>query len=128
LLSPLLVAVLRVRAEAKRYRTQLRAAEAERDELRATIEGLQRSTVEAHLHGTGVKPEALWAVAKPADLLADDGTVDASLLHAAMQRARDTLGLAPPTAGFSPLEGRYPGPPRPSGGLDGMAAAIMRRT
>lgn len=65
-------------AEAARYRTQLRAAEAQRDALAARVDALHRASVERlageHLAVAG----DVWSVggAELADLLDDGGDVD----------------------------------------------------
>jgi len=83
--------------EAARYRRQLRAVEADRDALTARVEALQRSQVEARVEVLGVKPAALWAAGvEVADLLADDGTVDAEKVTQAVTQVRDTFGIRQP--------------------------------
>lgn len=78
-----------------RYRVQLREAEAERDQLRANVEALQRAEVE-RIAGTQIqKPGALWsAEVQLADMLDDAGTVDPAKVKSAVSSARETLGLA----------------------------------
>lgn len=83
----------------RRYREQLRAAEAERDTLRQTVETMQRAEVERLAAGHLKKPAALWtAGVELASLLGDDGTVDPERVLAAAQAARDQLGLEDPQA------------------------------
>lgn len=115
--------------EAAKYRRRLRDAEAERDTLKATVESLQRAEVERQAAGDGLKPAALWSSAELGDLLADDGTVDAARVSAAVAVAREQLGIPnpPPRGNYVKGEGRSPGrPPRPSG-LDAMVGAVMGR-
>jgi len=82
-----------------RYREQLRAAEAERDVLRHTVETMQRSEVERLAAEHLTKPAALWtAGTELAGLLAEDGTVDPERVHAAARDAREQLGLEDPQA------------------------------
>lgn len=71
----------------------------ERDTLAAQVEALQRQQVEAAISLTGVKPQAVWAVTQLADLLSEDGTVSTELVAAAVQTARDQLGVQPITKG-----------------------------
>lgn len=83
----------------RRYREQLRAAEAERDTLRNTVETMQRAEVERLAASHLKKPAALWtAGVELASLLGDDGTVDPERVLAAAQAARDQLGLEDPQA------------------------------
>lgn len=77
-----------------RYRVQLREAEAERDQLAATVEALQRSEVERIAGKTIKQPAALWAAGVAlADLLGDDGRVDTAKVESAAADARANLGL-----------------------------------
>lgn len=84
-------------SEAAKYRRKLREAEAERDTLAQRLEAVQRQQVEALLGG--VKPEALWAVAELAELLTDEGTIDADKVSAAIDAARERFGIAKPSPG-----------------------------
>jgi hypothetical protein len=98
-----------------RYRTQLREAEAERDQLRTTVETIQRAEVERVASQTIKKPEALWANgAELASLIDEHGAVDAAAVTAAAEAARDTLGLQPIRHGYVPTEGRVVGQPAPA--------------
>lgn len=77
-----------------RYRRQLRETEAERDTLRGRVEALQRGEVARLAAAEEIKAEALWASgAQLADLLAEDGTVDAAKVDAAIKAAAESLGL-----------------------------------
>lgn len=83
----------------RRYREQLRAAEAERDTLRRTVETMQRTEVERLAAEHLTKPAALWtAGVELASLVGEDGTVDADRVLAAAQDARQQLGLEDPQA------------------------------
>ncbi|GAA3680789.1 hypothetical protein FB459_2876 [Yimella lutea] len=96
--------------EAARYRRKLRAAEGERDTLRATVERLQRAEVE-RLAGVHLsKPEGLWAAGVSlADVLDEDGNADAEKITQACRDASDRLGLSRPRPGnIVPKEGRNP--------------------
>lgn len=78
-----------------RYRIQLRETEAERDQLAAKVEALQRAEAERLAAKVIQKPGALWATdTSIADLLADDGTVDPQKVTKAATAAQQTLGLA----------------------------------
>ena len=93
--------------EAK-YRVQLREAEAQRDALAATVEAMQLLRGRERIAGATIqKPSALWAAGCPlADLLNDDGTVDARKVTAAASAAQQSLGLAATRpGGFVPREG-----------------------
>lgn len=77
-----------------RYRTQLRAAEAEREELRSQVESLQRAQVDAAIAAYGIKPKAVWAAGTAlADLLGENGLPDAAKVKAAVTAARDEFGI-----------------------------------
>ena len=77
-----------------RYRTQLRATEAERDGLAARIEAMQRTEVERIAGNVIQKPDALWATDTAlADLLDDTGAVDPDKVKAAAHAAKEALGL-----------------------------------
>ncbi len=79
-----------------RYRVQLREAEAERDQLRATVEALQRAEVERLAGRMIQKPGALWAAnIALSDLLDDAGTVEPTKVTEAVKTAQKELGLAP---------------------------------
>lgn len=83
-----------------RYRVQLRETEAERDQLAATVEALQRAEVERLAAKTIQKPSALWAAQTPlADLLDDDGAVDPQKVTKAASAAQQSLGLAATRSG-----------------------------
>jgi hypothetical protein len=77
-----------------RYRVQLRETEAERDQLRGTVEALQRAEVERIAGKTIKQPAGLWAAGVALDDLLDDtGKVDATKVDAAVTAARGALGL-----------------------------------
>lgn len=78
--------VERLRKENAAYRDRAKAAE-------TTVSALQRQTAEQKITAAGMKPEAVWAVTKLGDVLDDQGAVDGTKLAAAMQAARDTLGI-----------------------------------
>lgn len=97
-------------AEAMKYRHRAKQAEAERDELREQVETLQRAEIDRIAEAEQVRPSALWASgAQMPDLLDDDGGVDVDKVTAAVQHARDELGLAPPKPSHHvPREGNQP--------------------
>lgn len=117
--------------EAAKYRRQLREAEAERDQLRANVETLRRRDAEGMVAETLASPKLLWALgATPADLIGDDGTVDAGKVRAVADAVLAEYGEGVRwrrdwRGGRSPLEGRAP---RNSNGprttADGFAAAF----
>ncbi|KUH97952.1 hypothetical protein AU190_22265 [Mycolicibacterium acapulense] len=72
----------------------------------ATVTALQQQAADKAIKAAGLKPRAVWAVAQLADVLADDGTVDAAKLSAAISTAKAELGVAPPKRT----------PPRPGAG------------
>ncbi|MCL1869771.1 MAG: hypothetical protein FWF90_05090 [Promicromonosporaceae bacterium] len=86
--------------DAARYRTALREVEAERDALVAQLDAVRREVVENMAAKVVAQPSAVWAAGvNLADLLADDGRVDADKAHAAITSAADALGLAGPPLG-----------------------------
>lgn len=115
--------------EAAKYRRRLREAEIERDQLSDRVESLQRAEVERLASADGLRPAALWASgAELADLLGDDGTVNAPKVSAAIGSAREQLGIpAPPVGPRVPKEGRSPGRPAKPSGRDAMIATVMGR-
>lgn len=92
--------------EAK-YRIQLRETEAERDQLRTTVENLQRAEVERLAAASIRKPTALWSTdVELSSLLDDAGRVDPDKVNAATKAAVETLGLAAkPAGGYVAREG-----------------------
>ncbi|BBZ60142.1 hypothetical protein [Mycolicibacterium monacense] len=79
-----------------RYRLQLREVQAERDQLRGTVEALQRAEVERIAGQQLQKPQAIWAAdVKLAGLLDEDGRVDPAKVTEAADVASQALGLAP---------------------------------
>lgn len=84
----------RASREAARYRRQLRDVEGERDALRAQLDAIRRVEVDAQVARLGVKPAAVWASGVTlADVVAEDGTVDADRVAAAVAAARERFGL-----------------------------------
>ncbi len=115
--------------EAAKYRRRLREAETERDRLAEQVVSLQRAEVERLAMAGDLRPAALWASgAELAGLLGDDGTVDAAKVTAAIEAAREQLGIPkPPVGPRVPREGRSLGrPPKPSG-KEAMIATVMGR-
>lgn len=114
--------------EAAKYRRRLRAAEAERDALKGTVEAMQRAEVERLATADGLKPAALWAGAELAGLLGDDGTVDGAKVAAAIGAAREQLGIpVPPVGPRVPREGQpLSRGPKPTG-RDAMVGVVMGR-
>lgn len=115
--------------EAARYRRRLREAETERNQLAERVEALQRAEVERLAGVDGLRPAALWASgAELAELLGDDGTVDATKVSGAIGAARAQLGIpAPPVGPRVPKEGRSPGRPAKPSGREAMVASVMGR-
>lgn len=82
--------------EAAKYRRQLREAQAERDELRTQLEALRRAEVDRLVTDAKLKPAAVWAAGTElGNLLAENGTVDATKVAAAVAATRETLGISP---------------------------------
>lgn len=114
--------------EAAKYRRRLREAEAQRDQLAGQVEAMQRAEVERLATADGLKPAALWAGAELAGLLADDGTVDGAKVSAAIEAAREQLGIpAPPVGPRVPNEGRSPVRPAKPSGREAMVGIVMGR-
>lgn len=92
--------------EAK-YRVQLRETEAERDQLRGTVEAMQRTEVERIAGASIQKPSAIWSSdVELGSLLDDTGKVDPLKVAAAAKRATEDLGLATKRpGGYVPREG-----------------------
>lgn len=86
-------------AEAARWRRKLRDAEGERDALAQRLEAVQRQSVEGLLTASGVKAQAVFAVAELADLLGEDGSIDTDKVGQAVEAAREKFGIAKPTKG-----------------------------
>jgi len=64
-------------AEAKKYRQRAQAAEAERDELRARLDTLQRAEVERIAADTLADPADLWTTGTTiTDYLTEEGNID----------------------------------------------------
>lgn len=74
-----------LRAEAAKHRTKARAAEAERDKLAATVATFQRAEVEKLAASRLTAATDLWVGGVTLEgLLAEDGTVDAAKVSAAV--------------------------------------------
>jgi hypothetical protein len=64
-----------------RYRTQLRAAEAERDQLRQRLDARDRADVERMIASKLIDPSDLWAAGVTlADLVDDSGEISPQLV------------------------------------------------
>lgn len=82
--------------EAAKYRRQLREVETHRDALAAQLDALRRAEVGRLAAAASVKPEAIWAAGHELNaLLADDGTVSADLVAAAIAATREAFGIRP---------------------------------
>lgn len=103
-------------SEAARYRRKLRETEGQLEQARTQLEALQRQHVESLLTATGVRPDAVWAVADLVDLVDQTGAVDAEAVAAAVETARQKFGIAPISKGVHvPAAGKAPsGPPPPT--------------
>lgn len=82
-------------AEAAKYRRRLRDTETQLAEANQRIEALQRQQVDALIEAAGVKPAAVWTVAQLDTLLTEEGTVSVEAVTAAIDEARNTLGITP---------------------------------
>gem|GEM_PF-6343849 len=91
--------------EAARYRTQLREAEAERDDARAQLARIQGTMLARALARADVTPEAVAAAGYGfANLADDDGNLDADKLTAAVADTAARIGVR---AGTTPDRGLY---------------------
>jgi hypothetical protein len=80
--------------EAAKYRRKLREAEGERDQLAQQLTAMRRSQIDAQASDMGIKPAALWASGTQLeDMLGDDGVPDPEKITAAVNAARNTLGI-----------------------------------
>jgi hypothetical protein len=84
--------------EAARYRTQLRAAQADLETVRGQVSALQAAAVTRELDALEV-PAEVFALAHPdpAEFLADDGTVTRDALVEAVGVVRERYNLRAPT-------------------------------
>lgn len=97
--------------EAAKYRTQLRAAEADRDAAQATTARLRAAILDNALTAHGITAAAYRAItADPEAVIGEDGTVDVEALAANAQAARDALGITVPRPGSSALGNVHGGP------------------
>lgn len=88
--------------EAAKYRTRLRAAEAERDQLAGVVTAYQRREAEALVGERLLSASELWVAdaTKLADLIAENGTVDPAKVDAAVAAVlADRPYLAPKKPG-----------------------------
>ncbi|MGV0853892.1 hypothetical protein [Mycolicibacterium elephantis] len=111
--------VEKLRRENASLRDRARTAE-------SRLAAVQRQQIDAAAASAGIKPAALRAVAKDEELLAEDGSVDTDKLKAAVDRARETLGVGQPrrvVVGGQLLSGAM----RPVGKRDGWASAFRPR-
>lgn len=93
-----------------RYRVERNEARAERDALTEQVEGLRKQIIEGMIGD--LNPKAFWAgagVEGVADLLGDDGSVDAEKVTVAVGAAREAFGIPegprPPKA--APTQGQF---------------------
>lgn len=116
------------RKRAQDAEAKVAEVEAQSAELTATIERLQRLHVENAVTAAGVKPGAVFAVAELADLLDEAGLPDAAKIEAAIDAARDQLGVRRhehPLQRQLGMRSGAAGHPQPK--KDGWAAAFARR-
>lgn len=92
--------------QAAKLRKRAQVAEGERDQLRDQLAALQRQQVDQQVTAAGIKPAAIWAAGTElAELLADDGTINAEAVTAAIERAHAELGVTPVGRGGAPIPG-----------------------
>jgi hypothetical protein len=105
-----------VSAEAANYRKRLRQAEADRDQLAARLDTLQRVEAASIIESAGVTPDAVWATGTTLEgLRNEDGDLDPDRIRAAAAEAADTLGItpAPKRTGLAGLSSGTMKPPPP---------------
>ena len=84
--------------EAARYRTQLRAAEADLETTRAQVAALQAAAVVRELEALEVPAEVFALAHDPAEFIGDDGTVARDALVEAVGVVRERYNLQSPVA------------------------------
>ncbi|WP_168702108.1 hypothetical protein [Gordonia paraffinivorans] len=98
--------------EAARFRVERNQARAERDAAIAQVQALQRSIIDGLCENAAVQPRALWLTTELSDLVNDDGTVDRTAVNAAIEKARQELGIHPVAKGaYVPNAGKMPTTP-----------------
>lgn len=98
--------------EAARYRTQLRAVEAERDKLAETVRTLRTQAAENALADVLAQPSSLWMAGHDvAEFYDEAGTLDVERLREAAAQAVAEKGIAPKRR----FEGGADGGPRGTG-------------
>jgi hypothetical protein len=81
-------------AEAARWRSKLRTAEAERDALAEAVETLQRQLIAGAMpHGSKLGPDALWLAGRKPGGLFENGQLDPDKLTAAVKEVHAELGV-----------------------------------
>lgn len=97
--------------EAAKYRRKLRDAEAERDQLRTTLDTVQRAEVVRHIGNRIASPELLWIDGnKAGDFFNDKGGVDEAKVTKRLQEIRVKFGdgVMKSRGPYAPNEGRNP--------------------
>lgn len=113
--------VEKLRKEAASLRDRARTAEERAQAAEAATTALQQRAADEAIKAAGLKPAAVWHDSKLADVLADDGSIDAAKLAAAMKTAERTLDVRPrrpvprPGAGAALRSGAGVPPSRPPG-------------
>ncbi|PWF88023.1 hypothetical protein CIK52_01620 [Kocuria rosea] len=82
--------------EAAKYRTRLRAAEADLTATRAQVTALQSAAVARELNALEVPAEVFALVHEPGEFIGADGTVDRDALVAAAGAVRERFNLRTP--------------------------------
>lgn len=99
--------------EAAKYRTRLRAAEADLTATRAQVAALQSAAVARELNALEVPAEVFALAHEPGEFIGPDGTVDRDALVAAAGAVQERFNLrAPVVAPSAPL--LAPGGERPA--------------
>lgn len=105
--------------EAAKYRRKLRDTEAERDALATRLETMQRTEAERIAGEVLAKGAALWIDGTTlADLLDEDGDLDATAVRNRAEQIRKEYGIPAPRHGLSiPREGYNPPQPSSTGSM-----------
>jgi hypothetical protein len=112
-------------SEAAKWRVKLRETEAERDQLRASLDGLRRQVIERYAGQRIAKPSLLWAGGAGFDgLIDEDGLLDHAKINARVDALVEEYGLSerPRPPAPDPSQGRVNQAPSDSGWVASMGA------
>ena len=99
--------VEKLRKESAGYRT-------ERDQLSELLAVVTRERIDIEILSYNVKPEAVWkTINDPVELLNESGQPDPGKIRAAVEKAKQTLGIKPDKARTGLRSGSTTGPQLP---------------